>query len=165
MLHPDSHNMFDNGSFLRRRRRFKQEAANGSHRTHQHNGSGRQRNQLHQRNSPSLISPTSTSTNNVLDSRPNGAKSSRSRNHALNSVTKESPVDDVDCLESPRKVEQTLFPLDMIVKFVDLYFLSSTFRNMPVAMSHPRWNRSKRANRVITCQRTACRHHRLKRHL
>ncbi|CAF5014368.1 unnamed protein product, partial [Rotaria socialis] len=32
MLHPESHNMFENGSFLRRRRRFKQESSNSHHR-------------------------------------------------------------------------------------------------------------------------------------
>ncbi len=102
MLHPDSHNMFDNGSFLRRRRRFKQEAANHLHRNQQ-SGGGRQRGQLNQRNSPSLISPTST-TNNSLEPRSNGTKSNRSRNQGSNSVIKESITDDTDCSESPRKV-------------------------------------------------------------
>jgi hypothetical protein len=103
MLHPDSHNMFDNGSFLRRRRRFKQESANNLHRNQQGGGGGRHRGQLHQRNSPNLISPTST-TNNPLDSRPHGTKSGRSRNQGTNSISKESIIDDTDCSESPRKV-------------------------------------------------------------
>lgn len=102
MLHPESHNMFENGSFLRRRRRFKQEASNNGHRNQQ-SGGGRQRGQLQQRNSPNLISPTST-TNSPLDSRPNGTKVSRSRNQGSNSVGKESVNDDTDCTESPRKV-------------------------------------------------------------
>jgi hypothetical protein len=103
MLHPDSHSMFDNGSFLRRRRRFKQEA-NNPHRNQQGGGGGgRHRGQLHQRNSPNLISPTST-TNNALDSRPNGTKSGRSRHQGTNSVAKEPIIDDTDCSESPRKV-------------------------------------------------------------
>ncbi len=102
MLHPDSHNMFDNGSFLRRRRRFKQESGNNLHR-HQQSGGGRHRGQLHQRNSPNLISPTST-TNNTLDSRPHGTKSSRARNQGTNSIGKEPVIDDTDCSESPRKV-------------------------------------------------------------
>ncbi len=105
MLHPESHSMFDNGSFLRRRRRFKQEGANAAHRNQQGGGGGggRHRGQLHQRNSPNLISPTST-TNNHLDSRPNGTKSSRSRNQGTNSIGKESLTDDTDCSEPPRKV-------------------------------------------------------------
>ncbi len=104
MLHPDSHNMFDNGSFLRRRRRFKQEAGNNLHRNQQSGGGGgRHRGQLHQRNSPNIISPTST-TNNPLDARPNGSKSSRSRNQGANLVGKEPIIDDTDCSESPRKV-------------------------------------------------------------
>ena len=112
MLHPDSHNMFENGSFLRRRRRFKQEGANGNNRNQQQNGStsgGGRRNQLQQRNSPNLISPTSTNgatstTNAHVDPRPNGTKSSRSRHQAMNSMGKDSLNDDTDCLESPRKV-------------------------------------------------------------
>jgi hypothetical protein len=106
MLHPDSHNMFDNGSFLRRRRRFKQEASNNLHRNQQHagGGGGRPRGQLHHRNSPSLISPSSTTTTNTLDTRPNGTKSSRSRNQGSNSAGKEPITDDTDCSESPRKV-------------------------------------------------------------
>jgi hypothetical protein len=105
MLHPDSHNMFDNGSFLRRRRRFKQEGVNNSHRNQQSGGGGggRHRGQLHQRNSPNLISPSST-TNNHHDPRPNGTKSGRSRNQGTHSVGKESITDDTDCSEPPRKV-------------------------------------------------------------
>ena len=104
MLHPDSHNMFDNGSFLRRRRRFKQESANHLHRNQQSaGGNGGRRGQLHQRNSPNLISPSSTS--NSLESRPNGTKSNRSRNPGSNSVVKESSPDDTDCPESSRKVK------------------------------------------------------------
>jgi hypothetical protein len=103
MLHPDSHNMFDNGSFLRRRRRFKQESSNNVHRNQQGGGGGRPRGQMHQRNSPNLISPTST-TNNSLDPRPNGTKSSRSRNQGTNSVGKEPIIGDTTCSESPRKV-------------------------------------------------------------
>ncbi|CAF1038516.1 unnamed protein product [Rotaria sordida] len=101
MLHPDSHNMFDNGSFLRRRRRFKQESSNNLHR-HQQSGGGRQRGQSHQRNSPNLISPTST-TNSSLDPRPIGTKASRSRNQGSNLGGKELITDDTDCTESPRK--------------------------------------------------------------
>ena len=105
MLHPDSHSMFDNGSMLRRRRRFKQEGTNNVHRNQQSGagGGGRHRGQLHQRNSPNLISPTST-TNIPLDPRPNGTKSGRSRNQGSNLVGKEPIADDTDCSESPRKV-------------------------------------------------------------
>ena len=103
MLHPDSHNMFDNGSFLRRRRRFKQEANNMNRNQHSGGGGGRHRGQLQQRNSPNLISPTST-TNLPLDPRPNGTKSSRSRNQGSNLIGKEPILDDTDCSESPRKV-------------------------------------------------------------
>ena len=103
MLHPDSVNMFDNGSFLRRRRRFKQEAGNNHHRNQQSGGgNGRNRGQLHHRASPNLISPTST-TLNPLDPRPNGTKNSRPRSQGPTSMGKESPNDDSDCLESPRK--------------------------------------------------------------
>ena len=108
MLHPDSHNMFDNGSFLRRRRRFKQEAANHLHRNQQSGGGGggggRQRGQLHQRNSPNLISPTSTA-NNSLDPRVKWFKiRSFSKSRMQISVGKEPIIDDTDCSESPRKV-------------------------------------------------------------
>ena len=102
MLHPDSHNMFDNGSFLRRRRRFKQESPNNIHRQQPSSG-GRQRGQLQQRNSPNLISPTST-TNTYLDPRPNGTKSNRSRNQGSNLVGKEPIIDGTECSELPRKV-------------------------------------------------------------
>lgn len=108
MLHPDSHNMFDNGSFLRRRRRFKQESGNNLHRHQQSGGGGRQRGQLQQRNSPNLISPSST-TNGSLDPRPNGTtKASRSRNQGSNSIGKESVTDDTECTESPRKVNKSV---------------------------------------------------------
>lgn len=117
MLHPDSHNMFDNGSFLRRRRRFKQEANNMNRGQHS-GGGGRHRGQLQQRNSPNLISPTST-TNLPLDPRPNGTKSSRSRNHGSNLVGKEPIVDDTDCTESPRKVGSYL----RIFSIKKLFFL------------------------------------------
>ena len=90
MLHPDSHNMFENGSFLRRRRRFKQEAGNPQHhRTQQ--GVNRSKGS---RNSPSnLISPI----NQHSDPRPNGTKNSRSRTQ----LEKDSPSDEP---ELPRKV-------------------------------------------------------------
>lgn len=105
MLHPDSHNMFENGSFLRRRRRFKQESGNGTNRNQQQNGNGgRQRGQLHQRNSPNLISPSSTNSTNGVESKPHGTKSSRTRNQTSNSTEKESLTDEAECLESPRKV-------------------------------------------------------------
>lgn len=108
MLHPESHSMFDNGSFLRRRRRFKQETGNNAHRNQQSGaGGGRHRGQLHQRNSPNLISPTST-TNLPLDPRPNGTKSSRSRNQGSNLIGKEPMIDNTDCSESPRKVSVSL---------------------------------------------------------
>lgn len=88
MLHPDSHNMFENGSFLRRRRRFKQESTNNTHhRTQQ----GLTRSKA-TRNSPNLISP-----NTQIDPRPNGTKTSRSRTQ----LEKDSPSDD---LELPKKV-------------------------------------------------------------
>ena len=104
MLHPDSHNMFDNGSFLRRRRRFKQESSNTGQRNQQTNGGGRQRGQLHQRNSPNLISPSSTGSNAGPETRPHGTKSSRARNQVSDSIGKESITDETDCLESSRKV-------------------------------------------------------------
>jgi hypothetical protein len=96
MLHPDSHNMFENGSFLRRRRRFKQELGNNPHRHHQ---GGRPRGQ---RNSPNLTSP-----NNPTDTRTNGTKASRSRAQ----LEKDSASNDTDCLEQPKKVEKKVFLL------------------------------------------------------
>jgi hypothetical protein len=89
MLHPDSHNMFENGSFLRRRRRFKQESAHHTHR-HQHNVRQRA-----QRNAPN-----STSPNDTVDGRINGTKISRSRHQ----IEKDVSTDDSNGLESPRKV-------------------------------------------------------------
>ena len=83
MLHPDSHNMFENGSFLRRRRRFKLETSN-HHQRHR---------QKAQRTSPNLISP-----NNLPDSRPNGTKASRSRAQ----MEKDSESDDLE--PPPKKV-------------------------------------------------------------
>jgi hypothetical protein len=95
MLHPDSHNMFENGSFLRRRRRFKQESAN-NHNRHQQNT----RQKGNHRNSPHLISP-----NNLPETRTNGMKSNRSRTQ----VEKDTTSDDIDCLESPKKVLTSFF--------------------------------------------------------
>ncbi|CAF1247504.1 unnamed protein product [Adineta steineri] len=83
MLHPDSHNMFENGSFLRRRRRFKQEATNNHHR---HQQGSRQKGR---QNSPNLTSPNNHST----------TKASRSRTQ----LEKDSPSDGTDCLPSPKK--------------------------------------------------------------
>lgn len=88
MLHPDALSMFDNGSLLRRRRRFKQEAAHGTK-----NSSGPR--QRAQRQSSNTISPS-----NVVDARPNGTKASRSRSQ----MEKDSSADETDSLESPCKV-------------------------------------------------------------
>ncbi|UJR20764.1 hypothetical protein I4U23_023882 [Adineta vaga] len=89
MLHPDSHNMFENGSYLRRRRRFKQESNNANPRQQQ--GS---RQKTHRQNSPNLISP-----NNLSDTRVTGTKSSRSRTQ----MEKDGSSDDTDGLPSPKK--------------------------------------------------------------
>ena len=160
MLHPDSHNMFDNGSFLRRRRRFKQEGANGGHRNQQQGGGGgggggRQRGQLHQRCSPNSVSPASSATQNALEQRPTGGKSSRSRNHASNSGGKATITDETDCSESPRKVGDS----DRQTFSLSLLFI----RNMPVDTLLQKWSQSKPVNRVITFQLTDChlrKHHR-----
>lgn len=128
MLHPDSLNMFENGSFLRRRRRFKQESSNAVHRTHP---GGRQRGQ---RNSPSLVN-----SNTPADVRPNGTKASRSRNQ----MEKDADTDEIDALESPRKV--TSKNVTMIRR--ERLFSS---RNMPVDTQLRRWNQSKPVNREIT---------------
>lgn len=153
MLHPDSHNMFDNGSFLRRRRRFKQEAANAAHRNQQSSAGGRQRGQGNHRSSPSLISPSSTATApNHLggDTRPNGTKSSRARNQVSNSVGKESIADDVDCVESPRKVRKKRAASSS--ESATLFLLNH--RNMPVDTQLQRWSRWKRVNPAIIFHRT-----------
>jgi hypothetical protein len=78
--------MFENGSFLRRRRRFKQEPSNNHHR---HQQGTRQKGH---RNSPNL--------NNPPDTRPNATKLSRNRNQ----LEKDSTSDDTNCLGSPKKV-------------------------------------------------------------
>ena len=85
MLHPDSHNMFENGSFLRRRRRFKQENSTNSHRS---NGTARQRGPKSAANPPAAADP-----------RPNGTKASRSRTQ----MEKEGSGDELESFESPRK--------------------------------------------------------------
>ena len=84
MLHPDSHNMFENGSFLRRRRRFKHETGNNLHRNHQGTR------QKGHRNSPNLISPTNHTDTKLTRSRAQ--------------LEKDSASDDTDYLESPKKV-------------------------------------------------------------
>ena len=130
MLHPDSHNMFENGSFLRRRRRFKQESANNHHR-HQSRQKGNQ-------NSPNLISPT-----NPPETRPAGTKASRSRNQ----MEKDTTPDGTDALQSPKKVGQKR------VFFFHIKFSYQTFcRNMPPNVSHQKWNQLKPVNQVIIYQ-------------
>lgn len=108
MLHPDSHNMFENGSFLRRRRRFKQEPGNPQqqhpHRTQQ----GINRSKGSRNSPPNLISPI----NHHSDPRPNGTKTSRSRTQ----LEKDSPSDE---LELPRKVHRHNYEL----QFPRFFFL------------------------------------------
>lgn len=161
MLHPDSHNMFDNGSFLRRRRRFKQEAANAAHRNQQSSaggGGGRQRGQGNHRSSPSLISPSSTTTapNHLGDTRPNGTKTSRARNQVSHSAGKDSIADDVDCAESPRKARKTR-PRSSSESTTP-FSLSRNNRNMPVDMQLRRWSRWRPVNLAIIFHRTAFHH-------
>ncbi|CAF1555082.1 unnamed protein product, partial [Adineta ricciae] len=88
MLHPDSHNMFENGSYLRRRRRFKQES-----------NSTNQRHQASSRSKTHQTSPNSISPNNLSDTRATGSKASRSRNQ----MEKDGSSDDADGLQSPKK--------------------------------------------------------------
>ena len=95
--------MFENGSFLRRRRRFKQESTNNHHRQGPR--------QKGHRNSPNLISP-----NNLPDPRPNGTKASRSRAQ----MEKDSPSDDLE--SSPKKVQIILFLQ------ISLIFILETYR-------------------------------------
>ena len=129
MLHPDSHNMFENGSFLRRRRRFKQESgANSHHRTQQ----GLTRSTKGTRNSPNTINPA-----NQTDSRPNGTKTSRSRTQ----LEKDSPSDE---LELPKKVH---IPLSFIQ--FDHPSSSSVLRNMPVIIPQQKSSQLKPVNQVI----------------
>ena len=90
MLHPDSHNMFENGSYLRRRRRFKQES-----------NSTNQRHQPSSRSKTHQASPNSISPNNHSDTRATGSKASRSRNQ----MEKDGSSDDGDGLQSPKKVK------------------------------------------------------------
>ena len=114
--------MFENGSFLRRRRRFKQESGN----RHPQGGGGRVKGHR--------TSPNSISSNQLPDTRPNGTKSSRSRTE----LEKDSVSEDS---ESPKKVPAFHHSIS--------HTGISHFRNMPVTIPIRKPNQLKPVNQVI----------------